>query len=65
MDDSKSMAENGCGTFALEALTLICKAMARLEVGELGVVRFGGAGGVMPLQVEALAWALCCSWHVV
>ena len=51
MDDSKSMGENGCGTFALEALTLICRAMARLEVGELGVVRFGGGAGVMPLQV--------------
>ena len=52
MDDSKSMGENGCGTFALEALTLICRAMARLEVGELGVVRFGGGAGVMPLQVQ-------------
>ena len=51
VDDSKSMGENGCGTFALEALTLICRAMARLEVGELGVVRFGGTSGVMPLQV--------------
>lgn len=52
MDDSKSMGENGCGTFALEALTLICRAMARLEVGELGVVRFGGGAGIMPLQVQ-------------
>lgn len=32
VDDSRSMAETGCGTFALEALTLICRAMARLEV---------------------------------
>lgn len=32
VDDSRSMAETGCGSFALEALTLICRAMARLEV---------------------------------
>ncbi|KAA6426067.1 MAG: hypothetical protein FRX49_03919, partial [Trebouxia sp. A1-2] len=37
VDDSRSMGENGCGSFALEALTLICRAMARLEVGEMGV----------------------------
>ena len=51
VDDSKSMADSGCGGFALEALTLMCRAMARLEVGELGVVRFGGPAGVVPLQV--------------
>lgn len=50
VDDSRSMAETGCGSFALEALTLICKAMSRLEVGELGVVSFGGAGGAEPLH---------------
>lgn len=43
VDDSRSMAETGCGGFALEALTLICRAMARLEVG-WGVA--GGAGAV-------------------
>lgn len=32
VDDSRSMAETGCGAFALEALTLICRSMARLEV---------------------------------
>jgi hypothetical protein len=32
VDDSRSMAETGNARFALEALTLICKAMARLEV---------------------------------
>ncbi len=55
VDDSKSMADSGCGGFALEALTLMCRAMARLEVGELGVVRFGGPGGVVPLQVLVIA----------
>jgi midasin len=50
------MAENGCGAFALEATALLCKALSRLEVGELGVVAFGGtssgssSGGVTPLQ---------------
>lgn len=50
IDDSKSMAENGCATFALEALTLLCRALALVEVGELGVVSFGGPGQVRPLH---------------
>lgn len=50
IDDSRSMAETGCGTFALEAVTLICKAMARLEVGEMGIISFGGSGGAEPLH---------------
>lgn len=50
IDDSKSMVLNGCAPFALEALTLICKAMSRLEVGELGVLSFGGGEGVRPLH---------------
>jgi midasin len=50
VDDSRSMAEHGAGAFALEALALLCKAMSRLEVGELGVVSYGGGGGVQPLQ---------------
>lgn len=50
VDDSRSMAETGCSGFALEALTLICRAMSRLDVGELGVVSFGGSGGAEPLH---------------
>ena len=50
VDDSRSMAETGCGSSAAEAVALICKAMARLEVGHLGVVSFGGSGGVQPLH---------------
>ena len=49
VDDSRSMAENGCGAFALEALALLCRSMARLEVGEVGALSFGGAGGARPL----------------
>lgn len=45
VDDSRSMAENGCGAVALEAVTLIARSLARLEVGELGVLRFGGTAG--------------------
>ena len=45
MDDSRSMADNGCGAVALEAVTLLARALARLEVGEIGVLRFGGASG--------------------
>ena len=32
VDDSRSMREGGCGTFALEAITLLARALARLEV---------------------------------
>jgi midasin len=44
------MAENGAACFALEALSLLCKAMSRLDVGELGVISYGGGAGVQPLQ---------------
>ena len=44
IDDSKSMAENQCGHPALESAVLIARAMARLEVGEIGVVSFGAGG---------------------
>jgi midasin len=50
VDDSRSMAENGCGGVALESLSLITKAMSRLEVGQVGVLKFGGADGVVPLH---------------
>ena len=43
------MAENHCGALALEALTCIARALTRLEVGELGVVAFGG-GAVRTLH---------------
>lgn len=50
VDDSRSMAENACGPFALEALALLSRALAGLNVGELGVVSFGGSAGVQPLH---------------
>lgn len=50
LDDSRSMAENRCGSLALEALTCIARALARLEVGDLGVVAFGSAAGVRTLH---------------
>ena len=50
VDDSRSMAENGCGGFALEAVTLLARALARLEVGQLGVLRFGGTDHVRLLH---------------
>ena len=50
IDDSRSMGENGCGSFALEAVTLICRAMARLEVGEMGVVSYGCSNSILPLH---------------
>ena len=50
VDDSKSMAETGCGVFALEAVSLLAKSLARLEVGDVGLVSFGGGRGVVPLH---------------
>lgn len=50
VDDSKSMRETRCGTFAMEAVALISRALGRLEVGEVGVVKFGGAGAVQQIH---------------
>ena len=50
VDDSRSMRENGCGVFALEAVTLLARALTRLEVGEVGVLRFGGRNHIRPLH---------------
>eukprot|EP01133_Synstelium_polycarpum_P016329 gene16329-19424_t len=41
IDDTESMDIYHSGQFALEAMTMISRAMARLEVGQLGIVRFG------------------------
>jgi midasin len=41
IDDSKSMNDNHAGQMALESMTLICRAMSQLEVGQLSVVSFG------------------------
>jgi midasin len=45
IDDSRSMAENSCGGFALESLALICNAMSRIDIGDFGIIRFGGSIG--------------------
>ena len=50
MDDSRSMADTGCSGFACEAVVLLARALARLEVGSLGIVRSGGSGGVQQLH---------------
>jgi midasin len=41
IDDSASMSSNGAGRVALEALTVISRALTQLGIGELGVMRFG------------------------
>lgn len=45
IDDSRSMAETSSGAFALESITLICNAMSRIGIGDLGIFRFGGSIG--------------------
>lgn len=50
IDDSRSMQENHCGNFAIEALVTVCSAMAQLEVGNLAVASFGKKGNVKLLH---------------
>ncbi|CAI5961243.1 unnamed protein product [Closterium sp. NIES-64] len=50
IDDSRSMSEARCGHLALEAMATICRAMATIEVGEIGVVAFGEPGNVRMLH---------------
>lgn len=45
IDDSRSMAETSSGAFALESITVICNAMSRIGIGDLGIFRFGGSIG--------------------
>jgi midasin len=49
VDDSRSMASTGAAGFALQALALLTTAMSRLDVGEVGVLSYGGGGGVHAL----------------
>jgi midasin len=50
VDDSRSMIENNCEKFALDSIALMCNSMTRLEVGDLGILSFGGSAGVTELH---------------
>jgi midasin (ATPase involved in ribosome maturation) len=41
VDDSKSMSESNSVELAYESLALISKALSQLEIGQMGVMRFG------------------------
>jgi MoxR-like ATPase len=41
VDDSESMANSGSGPMALKALAALSTGMSQLEIGELGVAKFG------------------------
>jgi midasin (ATPase involved in ribosome maturation) len=41
IDDSESMLENGAGDVAMQALSVLCRSLTQLEVGQIGVVSFG------------------------
>lgn len=41
VDDSRSMGETTSGTMALESLVMVSRALALLEVGQVGVLSFG------------------------
>jgi midasin len=47
IDDSRSMFENRAGHMACQALTLMAKALAQLEVGQLAILRFGDTSDVL------------------
>ena len=47
IDDSESMKQNHAGGTALEALALISAALKRLEVGDIGVLRFGAEPAIV------------------
>jgi midasin len=46
LDDSRSMAESGASGLALKTLTLVSRALAMLEVGEVSIVGFGDSVNV-------------------
>jgi midasin len=46
LDDSRSMRESGSVDMGLKTLTLVTRALAMLEVGEVGVVGFGAGVNV-------------------
>lgn len=50
VDDSRSMSENFCGDFAVEALVTVCRALSQLEVGKLAVTSFGKEGNIRSLH---------------
>jgi len=50
VDDSRSMSENCCGDFAIEALVTVCRALSQLEVGKLAVASFGKQGNIKLLH---------------
>eukprot|EP00892_Ulva_mutabilis_P006644 jgi/Ulvmu1/4351/UM002_0076.1 len=56
IDDTKSMQENHCAVYALQALTLLTTALSRLEVGTLGVAAFGGINGTRVLHELGSPW---------
>ncbi|PWN31683.1 uncharacterized protein FA14DRAFT_162613 [Meira miltonrushii] len=41
IDDSKSMADSANRTLAFKSLALVCSALQKLEVGQVGVMKFG------------------------
>jgi len=47
LDDSSSMSDNKSRQIALESLSTLCSALALLEVGQLGIVRYGEEAQVL------------------
>jgi midasin (ATPase involved in ribosome maturation) len=74
VDNSQSMSSMGAAEYAREALATLWKALGQLEVGEVGVLRFGDDAGpallhpmAAPLSdaLGAQVTRMCVCGHVV
>lgn len=54
---SACVQENGCALYAMQALTLIAGALAKLEAGDIGVAAFGSATGTRVLHPLSAPWS--------
>ena len=54
LDDSSSMSDNKSRQIALESLSTLCSTLDLLEVGQLGIVRYGEEAQLYSLQQQ---WA--------
>jgi len=63
VDNSQSMQLIGAAEYAREALTMIWKALAQLEVGDVGVIKFGDKHGRSKANKLSSSKASKLSWR--
>jgi midasin len=57
--------ENRCALYAMQAVTLIAGALAKLEAGDLSVAAFGSAAGTRVLHPLSAPWNDTAAQHVL